>query len=509
MSTRYILALDQGTTSSRALLFDERGQVRGVAKREITQIYPQPGWVEHNPQEIWQTQLETAREVLAQSQVSHHQIVAIAITNQRETALLWDKKTGVPLCNAIVWQDRRTAEFCDKLRNSEAASLIQLKTGLVLDAYFSGSKYRWMLDHVPNARHRAERGEVVVGTVDSWLIWNLTGGRHFVSDASNASRTLLYNLQTGDWDDELLEIFGVPRSALPAVCASDGIGPKGLGAESLSEFFGAPIPIASMLGDQQAALFGQNCFQAGQVKNTYGTGCFLLMNTGQDASPSPNKLLKTVAWWRNGIKDEFALEGSVFIGGAVIQWLRDGLGLIRDAAEIEALAATVPDCGGVYLVPAFAGLGAPHWDQYARGTITGLTRGTTAGHLARAALEGIAFQVADVLDVMQQECTAPIQEVRVDGGASANNLLLQFQADILGLPVVRPTVLETTALGTAYMAGLASGLWNSLDDVHAIWRADRIFEPAMSRNAAEHRRARWLEALSRARDWEERSENSA
>jgi glycerol kinase len=499
-SSTFVLALDQGTTSSRALLFDAGGVVRGVAQSEITQHYPRPGWVEHDPREIWATQLQTAREVLEQSGVSAERVAAVGITNQRETALLWDRATGEPLCNAIVWQDRRTAGFCDALREDGAEPLLQEKTGLVLDAYFSASKFRWLLDNVPGARERAERGEVALGTVDSWLVWNLTGGRRFVTDASNASRTLLYGLETGDWDDELLALFGVPRAALPAVCASDGIE-----AETLSELLGAPIPVTAALGDQQASLFGQACFSPGQAKNTYGTGCFLLRNTGGDAAPSPHRLLKTVAWRRHGAAaDEFALEGSVFVGGAVVQWLRDGLGLVKSAAEVEELARTVPDSGGVYLVPAFAGLGAPHWDQYARGTITGLTRGTTAGHLARAALEGIAFQVADVLDVMQSDSAAPLAELRVDGGASANGLLMQFQADLLGLPVVRPAVLETTALGAAYMAGLAAGVWGGPDDVRALWRADRVFEPAMSRDEAAHRRARWREALSRAKDWEER-----
>ena len=494
-----ILALDQGTTSSRAIVFNHDGSIRAVAQKEFTQIYPQAGWVEHDAREIWETQLETARAVLAQAGLQASDIAAIGITNQRETTVLWDRKTGEPVGNAIVWQDRRTAKFCDELKAAGHAELIQERTGLVIDAYFSGSKLRWMLDHIPGARERAERGELAFGTIDSWLLWKLTGGARHLTDASNASRTMLFNLRTGAWDDELLGLLGVPRAVLPEVCSSSEVY-----AETTAGLFDAPIRIAGIAGDQQAALFGQNCFSRGLAKNTYGTGCFMLMNIGTEPQISRHKLLTTVAW-KIGQETEFALEGSVFIGGAVVQWLRDGLGIIKSSADVETLAATVPDCGGVYLVPAFAGLGAPHWDQYARGTIMGLTRGTTGGHLARAALEGIAFQVADVLEVMKQDSGIPMNELRVDGGACANDLLMQFQADILQVPVVRPKVIETTALGAAYLAGLAVGFWESRDEVQRAWQADRIFEPQQNADEAAHRRARWKEALRRAGDWEEHS----
>ena len=495
-----VLALDQGTTSSRAIVFDHAGGIRAVAQREFKQIYAQAGWVEHDPLEIWQTQLTTAREALAKAGLKAADIAAIGITNQRETTVVWDRKTGAPIHNAIVWQDRRTAAYCDELKRAGHAGLIQSKTGLVIDAYFSASKLRWLLDNVPGARERARRGELAFGTVDAWLVWNLTGGARHITDASNASRTMLFNLQTGAWDDELLRLLDVPREVLPEVRGSSEIF-----GETAPGIFDVPIRIGGIAGDQQAALFGQNCFTRGLAKNTYGTGCFLLMNIGSQPMTSKNQLLTTVAW-RVGGQTDFALEGSVFIGGAVVQWLRDGLGLIKSSAEIEALAATVPDCGGVYFVPAFTGLGAPHWDQYARGTITGLTRGTTAGHLARAALEGIAFQVADVLDAMRQDSGVAMDELRVDGGASANNLLLQFQADILQVPLVRPKVTETTALGAAYLAGLAAGFWKSRNEVHRAWQAECTFEPRMSADEAAHRRRRWAEALKRAHDWEERSD---
>jgi len=494
-----ILSLDQGTTSSRAIVFDQAGAIRAVAQQEFKQIYPQAGWVEHDPREIWQTQLATAREALAKAGLNAVDIAAIGITNQRETTVVWDRKTGAPIHNAIVWQDRRTAKFCDELKRAGHAELIQHKAGLVIDAYFSGSKLRWILDHVPGARERARRGELAFGTIDTWLLWNLTGGALHVTDPSNASRTMLFNLHTGGWDDELLRVLGVPREVLPQVRSSSEIY-----GETARGVFDEPIRLGGIAGDQQAALFGQNCFSRGLAKNTYGTGCFMLMNIGPKPAPSKHQLITTVAWQANGQTD-FALEGSVFIGGAVVQWLRDGLGLVKSSAEIEALAATVPDCGGVYLVPAFAGLGAPHWDQYARGTITGLTRGTTAGHLARAALEGIAFQVADILDVMKQDSGIAMNELRVDGGACVNNLLMQFQADILQVPVVRPKVIETTALGAAYLAGLAVGFWKNRDEVHRAWQAERTFEPQMSADDAAHRRRRWAEALRRARDWEEHS----
>ena len=494
-----ILALDQGTTSSRAILFDQGGMVRGVAQKEFTQLFPQAGWVEHDPAEIWESQLAVARAVLAENGVEAGEIAAIGITNQRETTLLWDRRTGQPVHNAIVWQDRRTARFCDELRSAGHSGLIGRKTGLVIDAYFSGSKLRWLLDNVPGVRERARRGELAFGTVDTWLMWKLTGGALHLTDASNASRTMLFNLQTGDWDEELLRVLDVPREVLPRVRSSSEVY-----GETLSNLFGAPIPVAGIAGDQQAALFGQNCFQRGMAKNTYGTGCFMLMNIGREPTPSKHQLLTTVAWKAGGQTD-YALEGSVFIGGAVVQWLRDGLGLVKSSAEIEALAASVADCGGVYLVPAFAGLGAPHWDQYARGTISGLTRGTTAGHLARAALEGIAFQVADVLEVMREDSGIQLNELRVDGGASANNLLMQFQADLLRVPVVRPKVTETTALGAAFLAGVAVGFWKDRNAIERIWQRDRAFEPKLSADEAAHRRSRWAEALKRSKDWEERT----
>ena len=494
-----ILALDQGTTSSRAIVFDHGGHIVKVAQKEFKQIYPRAGWVEHDPEEIWESQRGVAVEAVKNAGMSANDIAAIGITNQRETTIVWDRKTGKAIYNAIVWQDRRTAEFCDQLKKDGHEQLVQQKTGLVIDAYFSGSKVRWILDNVPGARDRANKGELAFGTVDTWLLWKLTNGAVHATDVSNASRTMLFNIHTGDWDDQLLSILKVPREVLPKVrSSSETYG------ESTS-LIGGKVPIAGMAGDQQAALFGQTCFSRGLAKNTYGTGCFMLMNVGQEAVPSKHKLLTTVAWKRGSAKMDYALEGSVFIGGAVVQWLRDGLGIIKSSADIEKLASTVPDCGGVYLVPAFAGLGAPHWDQYARGTITGLTRGTTAAHFARAALEGIAFQVADILELMQKDSGIRIAELRVDGGAAANNLLMQFQADILGAPVVRPKVTETTALGAAYLAGLAVGYWKSPDDVKANWEIERRFDPAMSQKDRDHRRSRWNEALERARDWEERS----
>jgi glycerol kinase len=494
----FMLALDQGTTSSRAIIFDHTGGFRASAQKEFQQIFPRAGWVEHDPREIWSSQLEVARGALAKAHLSPRDIAAIGITNQRETTVLWDRQTGQPIHNAIVWQDRRTAGFCDELKRAGHEALIRDKAGLVIDAYFSGSKLKWLLDNVPGARQRAGRGELAFGTVDSWLLWNLTGGRLHVTDATNASRTMLFNLKVGAWDDELLRVLDVPREILPEVHSSSEIY-----GQTEADLFGAPVRIGGIAGDQQAALFGQNCFERGQAKNTYGTGCFMLMNTGLEARVSRHKLVTTVAW-KTPRETHFALEGSVFIGGAVVQWLRDGLGLIKHSSEIESLAASVPDSAGVYLVPAFAGLGAPHWDQYARGTMTGLTRGTTSGHIARAALEGIAFQVADVLEVMREDSGIPLAELRVDGGASANDLLMQFQADLLGVPVVRPKVVETTALGAAYLAGLAAGYWKTRKDVESAWQADRRFAPQMGRDEAAHRRSRWAKALERARDWEER-----
>ena len=494
-----VLALDQGTTSSRAIVFDHRGQIKSVAQREFKQIFPQSGWVEHDPEEIWASQLAVAQEALKKANLSANDVAAIGITNQRETTVLWDRRSGKPVHNAIVWQDRRTAEFCDRLKRDGHTETVQQKTGLVIDAYFSGSKLRWLLDNVPGARERAQRGELAFGTIDAWLMWKLTGGAVHVTDASNASRTMLYNIRTHQWDDGMLKLLGVPREVLPNVRPSSQVY-----AQTSKELFGAPIEIGGIGGDQQAALFGQTCFARGLAKNTYGTGCFMLMNVGTEAVASKHKLLTTVAWEAGG-PTEYALEGSVFIGGAVVQWLRDGLGIVKSAADIEKLAATVPDTGGVSMVPAFAGLGAPHWDQYARGTITGITRGTTSAHFARAALESIAYQVADILDVMRTDSGIDVKELRVDGGAAANNLLLQFQADLLRVPVVRPKVTETTALGAAYLAGLAVGYWKSKDDVKANWEIDRTFEPKLADDQVKHRRGRWNEALSRARDWEARS----
>ncbi len=497
----FVLALDQGTTSSRAIVVESAGGIRAVAQREFRQIYPQAGWVEHDPVEIWTSQLEVARAALARAGLKAADVAAIGITNQRETTVVWDRRTGEPIHNAIVWQDRRTAGFCDGLRRGGCSGLVAQKTGLVIDAYFSGSKLRWLLDHVAGARERAARGQLAFGTIDSWLLWNLTGGALHLTDASNASRTMLFNLHTGAWDDELLQALGVPRETLPEVRSSSEVY-----GQTAPGVFDTPIRIGGMAGDQQAALFGQNCFSRGLAKNTYGTGCFMLMNIGRQPMPSRHQLLTTVAWQAGGQTD-YALEGSVFIGGAVVQWLRDGLGLIRSSAEIEPLAASVPDSAGVYLVPAFAGLGAPHWDPYARGTIVGLTRGTTAGHLARAALEGIAFQVADVLDVMKEDSGLALDQLRVDGGASANNLLAQAQADILQAPVVRPKIVETTALGAAYLAGLAAGVWRDRAEIETLWQAERIFQPRLSADEIAHRRSRWAEALRRAKEWEEPSAN--
>ena len=489
----FVLALDQGTTSSRAILFDRAGSIRAVAQREFTQIYPRPGWVEHDPIEIWATQSGVMAEVLAKAAIEPAAVAAIGITNQRETTVLWERATGRPVANAIVWQDRRTAPLCDALRAAGHEAVFTRKTGLVLDAYFSGTKLKWLLDNTPGVRARAARGELAFGTVDSWLIWHLSGGGAHVTDPSNASRTLLFDIHRGDWDDELLALLDVPRGVLPKVVPSSGVCVD-------ASIQGVAVPVAGIAGDQQAALFGQACLEPGLAKNTYGTGCFLLLNTGTTAVASKNHLLSTVAW-RRGATTDYALEGSVFIAGAVVQWLRDGLKIIRAAAEVEALAASVPDNGGVYLVPAFAGLGAPHWDPYARGAIFGLTRGATGGHVARAALEAIAFQSAEVLRAMQADAGLNLTELRVDGGATANNLLMQFQADLLAVPVVRPKVTETTALGAAYLAGLAVGYWSDLADVAANWQVDRRFEPAMSRDAAAALTAGWDKAVMRAKAW--------
>ena len=490
---RCMLALDQGTTSSRAIVFDQAGTIRGSAQQEFRQIFPQPGWVEHDATEIWATQSGVMHEALAKAGVSARDVAGIGITNQRETTVVWDRATGRPIANAIVWQDRRTAPTCDALRDAGKAELIASKTGLVIDAYFSGTKLKWLLDNVPGARERARRGELAFGTIDSWLVFQLSGGKTHVTDASNASRTMLFDIRRGEWDDELLALLDVPREVLPQVVASSGTC-----AETM--LGGVSVPIAGIAGDQQAALFGQACLLPGLAKNTYGTGCFMLLNTGTNAVASHNNLVTTVAWKR-GDTIEYALEGSVFIAGAVVQWLRDGLQVIRTAPDVEALAASVPDNGGVYFVPAFAGLGAPHWDSYARGAMFGMTRGTTAGHLARAALESIAFQSADVLDAMQKDAGTTLSELRVDGGATANDLLMQFQADVLGVPVVRPKVLETTALGAAYLAGLAVGYWNGPDDIVANWRIDRRFEPAMPRERVAEMRGLWQKAVGRTQHW--------
>jgi len=491
---RTILALDQGTTSSRALLFDEAGRMIGLAQRETRQYYPQPGWVEQDPEEIFQSQLQVAREALARAGVAGAEVAAIGITNQRETTLVWERATGQPIHPAIVWQDRRTADLCESLRAQGLEPLFTQRSGLLIDPYFSGTKIRWILDHVPGARERAERGELAFGTVDSWLIWNLTGGAAHVTDASNASRTLLYDLARGDWDDELLGHLRVPRAMMPAVVASSGVI-----AEAAPAYFGAPVRVAGVAGDQQAALFGQRCIRPGMVKNTYGTGCFMLMHTGTRAVPSRSRLLTTLAWSRAGTR-EFALEGSVFVAGAAVQWLRDGLGIIRSAAEVEALAGSVQDNGGVYLVPAFTGLGAPHWDAHARGTISGLTRGATAAHIARAALEAIAYQNVDILRAMHADSGIALRELRVDGGAARNDLLMQFQADVLGVPVVRPRVLESTALGAAALAGAGVGLWAGDEELDRQWSAERTFEPAMSADRRESLLRGWARALERAKD---------
>jgi glycerol kinase len=492
---QYILALDQGTTSSRAIVFDHDGAAVSAAQKEFTQIYPQPGWVEHDPQEIWATQIAVAIEALGRAQLGPRDLAAIGITNQRETAIVWDRATGQPVGNAIVWQDRRTAEFCDRLKAEGREALVRERTGLVIDAYFSGSKIAWILDNVPGARQRADAGELAFGTVDSWLVWKLTNGAIHITDVSNASRTMLFNINTLAWDDDLLRMLNVPRSMLPEVRASSEVYGRvstTLGVED--------VPIAGIAGDQQSALFGQMCVSPGLSKNTYGTGCFLLQNTGTRPVTSMNRLVSTVAW-KIGDRTEYALEGSVFIGGAVVQWLRDGLGLIARSTDVEELAASVSDNGGVYFVPAFAGLGAPHWDPYARGLIVGVTRGTTAGHVARAAIESIAYQVDDLLDAVSRDSGIPPGELRVDGGASVNDALLQFQADLLGVPVVRPAVTETTALGAAYLAGLAVEFWSSPAEIAQQWRAERRMEPAMARSDADRLRERWREAVVRSKGW--------
>lgn len=492
---RCILALDQGTTSSRAIVFAHDGTVLAVAQQEFAQYFPQPGWVEHDAEEIWTSQAAVAVAALQRAGVTAAEVAAVGIANQRETTILWDRRSGNPLAPAIVWQDRRTTDTCRQLRVAGHEALFRARTGLVLDPYFSGTKLTWLLDHVPAARQRAAAGELCFGTIDSWLAWRLTEGTHHVTDASNASRTLLCNLQ-GEWDGELLEHLAIPATVLPTIVdTSQNIGP----ITTIPELSG--IPLAALVGDQQGALAGQACFGPGLAKNTYGTGCFLLMHTGETAAPSRHGLLTTIASRHQG-QLSYALEGSVFIGGAAVQWLRDGLGIIRHSSEIEALAASVPDSGGVMFVPAFAGLGAPHWDPAARGTLLGLTRGTTAAHIARATLEAIAFQVADLVDAVEADADRPLDELRVDGGAAADDLLLQLQADFLQRPVVRPAVTETTALGAAYFAGLATGFWTGKAELASHWRIDRRFEPSLDVATAKSRRARWQEAVERAKNWD-------
>ena len=499
MPDSYILALDQGTTSSRAILFDRKGAIRQIAQKEFRQHYPQPGWVEHDPEEIWSSQYGVLAEVLAKAGCTTKDVAAIGITNQRETTVVWDRATGRPIHPAIVWQDRRTAAYCDELKARGLSPLIRERTGLVIDAYFSGTKLKWILDEVPGARARANKGELAFGTIDSWLVWKLTGGKLHITDSTNASRTLLLNIHTGAWDPDLLKLLDIPASILPEVRASsERYGHTG----SIMAPGSVGVPIAGIAGDQQAALFGQLCTQPGMVKNTYGTGCFLLMNTGEKAVQSQNNLLTTIAWTREG-RTEYALEGSIFIAGAVVQWLRDEMHFIRSSAEVEALAGSVADTEGVYLVPAFAGLGAPHWNQYARGSVFGMTRGTRQAHVARAALESIAYQTLDVLRAMEADSGIVLKELRVDGGATANNLLMQFQSDILQVPVVRPRVTETTALGAAYLAGLGVGYWGSVEELQEQWAVDRRFGPAMDIDRVEELLKGWRRAIKAAIVWTE------
>jgi glycerol kinase len=492
----YILALDQGTTSSRAIIFDQQGSIVSLAQKEFQQIYPQPGWVEHDPTDIWSTQVAVAAEAIVKAGLSSREIAAIGITNQRETTIVWDRKTGEPVYNAIVWQDRRTAAFCDQLRAQGHAGTIQQKTGLIVDAYFSATKVKWILDNVKGARDRANAGELAFGTVDSWLIWNLTSGNVHATDVTNASRTMLYNIHSLDWDDELLQLLDIPKSMLPVVKNSSEVF-----GNTATQLFSADLPIAGVAGDQQAALFGQMCTKKGMVKNTYGTGCFMLMNIGDQPIVSRNNLVTTIAW-KIGNEVQYALEGSIFIGGAVVQWLRDGLGIIRSSADVESLAQKVPDTGGVYLVPAFAGLGAPHWNQYARGTMVGITRGTDAAHIARAALESIAYQTMDVLKAMEADAGLPITELRVDGGATANNLLMQIQADVLNATVVRPEITEVTAIGAAYLAGLAVGVWKSPDEIQQQWKINQSFKANTSIDTTSMIKG-WQRAVKAAKAWAE------
>jgi len=489
MASKFILALDQGTSSSRAIVFDHEGNICSVAQQEFTQHFPKPGWVEHDPMEIWSSEAAVIAQAITKVGVSGKDLAAIGITNQRETTIVWDAETGVPVYNAIVWQDRRTSAFCDSLKEQGLVDKIREKTGLIIDAYFSGTKIKWILDNVPGAREKAEAGKLRFGTVDSWLVWQLTRGEVHVTDVTNASRTMLFNINTLEWDKELLELFNIPVSMMPAVKSSSEVY-----GHTKTTIFAHEVPIAGIAGDQQAALFGQMCTDPGAVKNTYGTGCFLLMNTGTKPILSKNNLLTTIAW-KIGDTVNYALEGSIFVGGSVVQWLRDGLGIIRSSSEIEALAATVEDNGGVYFVPALTGMGAPYWDQYAHGVICGITRGTTAAHIARAALEGIAFQTMDIVNAMEKDAGVPLAELKVDGGASRNNLMMQFQADILGASVVRPVVTETTAMGACYLAGLAVGYWNSLDEIKAQWQVERCFKPTGTDVTAV--KQGWADAINR------------
>ncbi|WP_034669478.1 glycerol kinase GlpK [Chryseobacterium populi] len=495
MSGKLILALDQGTTSSRAILFNHSGEIEYISQKSFEQIFPTPGWVEHDPNEIWSSQISVAAEIIAKAGISGLEVAAIGITNQRETTVVWDRETGEPVYNAIVWQDRRTAKYCDSLKEEGHADMIKEKTGLVLDAYFSATKLKWILDHVEGAREKAEAGKLCFGTVDTWLVWKLTRGKMFITDVSNASRTMLLNIHTLDWDNDLLQLFNIPRAILPEVKQSSEIY-----GETATTLFSTKIPIAGIAGDQQAALFGQMCTTPGMVKNTYGTGCFLLMNTGKEAVASKNNLLTTVAWKING-EINYALEGSVFVGGAAIQWLRDGLKLINTAEEINDLAQTVEDNGGVYFVPALTGLGAPYWDQYARGTIVGVTRGTTNGHIARATLEGIAFQVYDIVKAMEADSGRASLELRVDGGASASDLLMQIQSDLFGFKITRPKTLETTALGAAYLAGLAVGYWKNIDEIQSQWIIDKDFHPKLEKEKTDRMIHLWKKAVTRSQNW--------
>lgn len=491
MNEKYILALDQGTSSSRAIVFDHHGQTKAIAQKEFTQIFPKPGWVEHNPMEIWSSQASVIAEAITSIDINGLDIAGIGITNQRETTIVWDAETGEPIYNAIVWQDRRTSDYCDMLKDKGMTDMIRSKTGLIIDAYFSATKIRWILENVPHAREKAEQGKLRFGTVDTWLIWMLTRGEVHVTDVSNASRTMVYNINNLCWDTELLELFDIPESMMPQVKSSSEIY-----GYSKTTIFAHEVPIAGIAGDQQAALFGQMCTEPGSVKNTYGTGCFLLMNSGEKPITSSNNLLTTIAW-KIGDKVNYALEGSIFVAGSVVQWLRDGLGIIRSSAEVEALAASVEDNGGVYFVPALTGLGAPYWDQYAKGSVYGISRGTTAAHIARAALEGIAYQTMDIVNAMQKDAGINLTELKVDGGASRNNLLMQFQADILGTSVIRPKVTETTALGAAYLAGLAVGYWDSVEHIKSQWAVDTVFSPSAPESEVEAHKAGWADAISR------------